>query len=105
MFRRLGMYFAPDGGAGSSTAAVVDPATEEKPTGDPIEAPLPEGTKQETADRFKQLLDDRKSKADRLAAYEQHGSPEEIAALKQKVTQLDAVNARIEQLQSERGQD
>ena len=77
-------------------------ATVDKPKADDLEAPLPEGTKEETARRFTQLLDDRKTLKQRLDAYEAQGSPEEIAALKQQVQHVDALTARINQLEGKR---
>lgn len=66
------------------------------------EAPLPEGTKAETAERFKALLDDRKSMKERLAGYEAYGSPEEIAALRARVQNLDALQDRVERMEARR---
>mgnify|MGYP001229582330 FL=1 len=82
----------------SSTATVGQVET---PTVD-HDAPLPEGTKAETAERFKALLDDRKSVKERIAAYEQFGTPEEIAQLRLKVQNLDALHDRVERMESRR---
>lgn len=87
----------PDGTTVESSTTTV-----EKPQADPIEAPLPEGTKTETAQRFQTLLDDRRSMKQRLEAYEAQGSPEEIAALRSKVAEVDGLTARIQQLEAAR---
>ncbi len=83
-------------------ASEVAPSTTDKPKTDDLDAPLPEGTKEETARRFTQLLDDRKTLKQRLDAYEAQGSPEEIAALKQQVQHVDVLTARINQLEGKR---
>lgn len=83
-----------------SSTATVESVVEPKVVDH--EAPLPEGTKAETADRFKALLDDRKSMKDRLAGYEAFGSPEEIAALRTRVQNLDALHDRVERMEARR---
>lgn len=86
--------------AAEPSTATVEPVVEPKVVD--IEAPLPEGTKAETAERFKTLLDDRKSMKERLAGYEAFGSPEEIAALRTRVQNIDALHDRVERMEARR---
>jgi hypothetical protein len=83
-----------------SSTATLEPAVEPKVIDH--DSPLPEGTKVETAERFKALLDDRKSMKDRLAGYEAFGSPEEIAALRTRVQNIDALHDRVERMEARR---
>jgi hypothetical protein len=80
---------------------VVDPAGQ-PPVVD--EENLPTDTKTETRERFQHLLNDRKSLKDRLAAYEQQGSPEQLVEMKARLQQYDAYTARIEALEAGREQ-
>lgn len=88
-----------DATAASSTAQGKDNG---KDTGTEDLDQLPADAKAETKDRFQKLLDDRKTLKDRVQAYEQLGSPEEIATLKEKVGQIDTLNARIMELEHKR---
>lgn len=84
-----------------TTDATVDSST--TPPVDPIEAPLPEGTKEETAKRFQDLLADRKTKAEELQQFKALGlSPQDIADLRDQAGKIKDYEARIQQLEASR---
>jgi len=69
---------------------------------DPHEAPLPEGTKEETAKRFQELLADRKAKAEELERYKSLGTPEDIATIREQAFAVETLQGRIQELEAAR---